>query len=423
MLLPSLTCSTRNSPKLLGEVRRILRTRHYSIETEKSYVSWIIRFIRFHQLRHPREMGELEVEQFLSHLATKREVSASTQNQALSALVFLFRQVFGKELYNLNAVRAKSRRSIPVVLSEDEVGMILQQLKGTSWLMVSLLYGTGMRLAELLRLRVKDIDFERNQIIVRDGKGEKDRVTMLPFGLKSHLQQHLKKGKGLHDKDIQEGLGTVYLPYALARKYPRAVTEWKWKYAFPSVKRSIDPRSGIERRHHLHESVLVRYLQTAVEKAGIEKKVCCHTFRHSFATHLLQRNYDIRTVQELLGHKDVRTTMIYTHVMDKGANGAMSPFDSLHGTKNFLSMDQSEGRRISPNTLPGSCVPLTHMTELLTTRSYPSKCQQISISSMWLWRKSLDFLSLSINFGVGALLNPSAAFKTYLQGLPMKPPE
>lgn len=355
---------TFHRPKLLDEVRNVLRTKHYSIETEKSYISWIIRFIRFHKLKHPREMREREINAFLTHLAVDREVSAPTQNQALNALVFLYKNVVGYDLNGLNAVRAKVSQHIPVVLSEEEVGWILKQVSGTSQLMISLLYGTGMRLIELLRLRVKDIDFDRNQIIVRDGKGEKDRVTLLPLGLKELLQRHLKKAHALHMKDMDEGFGTVYLPYALARKYPNADKDWKWKYVFPSVKLSIDPRSGMKRRHHLHESVLIRHVQKAVKAAKIDKKISCHTFRHSFATHLLQRNYDTRTVQELLGHKDVRTTMIYTHVMDKGANGTKSPFDMLHGQVGLIPIEDHKPldyKVIEEVTNPGRIQKILHI--------------------------------------------------------------
>lgn len=316
-------------PRLLDQVRERLRLKHYSIRTEQAYLDWIKRYILFHGKRHPVSMGKEEVERFLTHLAVERKVAASTQNQALSAILFLYKEVLGRELEWLdNVERAKRPARVPVVLTEAEVRALLGQLEGRHWLMASLLYGAGLRLMECVRLRVKDIDFGYAQITVRDGKGDKDRVTMLPGALREKLEEHLGRVKALHQKDLKEGFGEVYLPFALARKYPRAGREWAWQYAFPAFKRSIDPRSGIERRHHIDEQSLQRAVKTALRQAGIAKPASCHTLRHSFATHLLQSGYDIRTVQELLGHKDVSTTMIYTHVLNRGGKGVRSPLDA-----------------------------------------------------------------------------------------------
>ena len=318
------------SPKLLDQVRDRLRTRHYSIRTERAYVDWIKRFIWFHGRRHPRELGASEVEAFLSHLAVAREVSASTQNQAKSALLFLYREVMEIELPWLdNVTQAKTPQRMPVVLTVAEVQRVLARLEGTVWLMASLLYGTGLRLMECVRLRMKDMDFERLEIMVRDGKGAKDRVTMLPGRLVAPLQAHLERVRKLHEEDLVAGYGEVYLPNALARKYPNAAREWGWQYAFPSRNLSVDPRSGVTRRHHADEKALQRAMKRAVQEAGIAKPATPHTLRHSFATHLLQSGYDIRTVQELLGQKDVSTTMIYTHVLNKGGKGVRSPLDSV----------------------------------------------------------------------------------------------
>ena len=318
------------SPKLLDQVRDRLRTRHYSLRTERAYVDWIKRFIWFHGRRHPRELGAAEVEAFLSHLAVAREVSASTQNQAKSALLFLYREVLEIELPWLdNVTQAKTPQRMPVVLTVAEVQRVLARLEGTVWLMASLLYGTGLRLMECVRLRMKDMDFERLEIMVRDGKGAKDRVTMLPGRLVAPLQAHLERVRKLHEEDLVAGYGEVYLPNALARKYPNAAREWGWQYAFPSRNLSVDPRSGVTRRHHADEKALQRAMKRAVQEAGIAKPATPHTLRHSFATHLLQSGYDIRTVQELLGQKDVSTTMIYTHVLNKGGKGVRSPLDSV----------------------------------------------------------------------------------------------
>lgn len=320
----------KNKPKLLDQVRSATRTRHYSIRTEEAYTAWIKRFILFHNKRHPNEMGESEINQFLSYLAEKKNVSASTQNQALCAIIFLYKHVLKKDIGDLGDLTwAKKSKRLPVVLTREEVKAIMDNLSGTHWLMATMLYGAGLRLMECLRLRVKDIDFALNQIIVRDTKGSKDRVTMLPQITKKPLKKHLEKGKKIHEKDLENGCGTVYLPYALERKYPNASREWKWQYVFPATKISVDPRTGIKRRHHIYETVLQKAVKTAIRKAGIAKQVSCHTFRHSFATHLLEDGHDIRTIQELLGHKNLKTTMIYTHVLNQGGKGVRSPADRI----------------------------------------------------------------------------------------------
>ena len=316
-------------PKLLDRVRERLRFKHYSIRTEESYVHWIKRFILFHHKRHPAEMGAAEIEAFLTHLAVDRYVTASTQNLALSAILFLYKEVLGVELPWLsNVQRAKKPARLPTVLTRAEVSMVLERLEGTVGLMARLLYGTGMRLMECVRLRVKDVDFGQGQIMVRDGKGAKDRVTMLPQSLVAPLQSHLEKVRRLHEEDLAQGLGAVYLPDALARKYPNAERDWGWQYVFPARALSVDPRAGIKRRHHVDEKMLQRAIRRATLQAGIAKPVSPHVLRHSFATHVLQSGYDIRTVQELLGHKDVSTTMIYTHVLNRGGRGVVSPLDS-----------------------------------------------------------------------------------------------
>jgi len=320
-----------NSPKLLDQVRDKIRTKHYSIRTETAYADWIKRFILFHDKRHPAEMGGAEVEAFLSYLAVKGKVSASTQNQAKSAILFLYRHVLEADLPWLEGVvQAKQPERLPVVLTETEVRRVMSKLRGSHWLLASLLYGAGMRLMEALRLRVKDVEFERMEIVVREGKGAKDRVTMLPAAVIEALKLHLKKVKALHESDLAEGYGNVYLPFALARKYPNAAREWSWQYVFPSGKRSTDPRSDVVRRHHLDEKGLQRAIKQAVLEAGVDKPATPHTLRHSFATHLLQSGYDIRTVQELLGHSDVSTTMIYTHVLNRGGKAVRSPLDGLY---------------------------------------------------------------------------------------------
>jgi integron integrase len=315
------------SKKLLDRVRDAIRVKHYSIRTEQAYVNWIKRYILFHHKRHPQEMGASEIEAFLTHLAVNENVAASTQNQALSALLFLYREVLEKDPGPIDALRAKKPKRLPTVLTKDEVRRVLDHLSSTHQLMAKLLYGSGLRLMECLRLRVKDLDFAQRAIIVRDGKGEKDRVTMLPESLVAPLQDHLRSVKRLHEEDLARGFGAVYLPYALERKYPNANREWIWQYVFPSQRLSVDPRSGVVRRHHLDESGLQKAVRAAAQAAGMTEKVSCHTFRHSFATHLLENGYDIRTVQELLGHKDVKTTMIYTHVLNRGGLAVRSPLD------------------------------------------------------------------------------------------------
>jgi integron integrase len=314
--------------KLLEQVSDALRVKHYSYQTEKSYLLWIRRFILFHNKRHPKEMGGEEINAFLTHLAVEGKVAASTQNQALSALLFLYREVLHLELdLDLDAVRAKRSRYLPTVLTPEEVKAIIVHLSGIHRLVVQVLYGSGLRLAEAQQLRVKDVDFNQRQLVIRNSKGMESRLTMLPETLVEPLQEHLLWAKRQHQQDLEQGYGSVYLPFALERKYPNAEREWSWQYVFPAERLSQDPRTGITRRHHLHESGLQRAIKQAVQKTGIPKRVSCRTFRHSFATHLLQNGYDIRTVQELLGHKDVKTTMIYTHVLNKGGRGVRSPLD------------------------------------------------------------------------------------------------
>ncbi|MBA2434377.1 MAG: integron integrase [Chthoniobacterales bacterium] len=314
--------------KLLEQVCDVMRLRHYSLRTERCYCDWITRFILFHGKRHPREMAEAEVTAFLTHLARDRNVAASTQNQALSALLFLYKEVLKSEIGWLAGVeRATKPKRLPVVLTRDEVHKIFHHLHGTPRLMAGLLYGSGLRLMECVRLRVKDLDFGYARITVRDGKGAKDRVTMLPLNLAAGLERHLQKMKAQHEEDVEEGFGSVYLPGALARKYPNAAREWAWQWVFPSSRLSRDPRGGERRRHHIDENVLQVAVKKAVRAAESAKPATCHTLRHSFATHLLENGYDIRTVQELLGHKDVSTTMIYTHVLNKPGLGVKSPLD------------------------------------------------------------------------------------------------
>ena len=316
----------------LNRVREVIRARHYSIRTEQSYTQWVKRFILFHGKRHPKELGENEVVAFLTHLAVNRQVSPSTQNQALNALVFLYRHVLDQPLGDiLGAVRAKRPERLPVILTRTEVRQLFANLDGPHWLPACLLYGSGLRLMECLRLRVKDLDFDHRAITVRCGKGGKDRVVTLPDPCIEPLKQQLAQVCKLHNKDLQDGFGAVWLPHALARKYPRAATELGWQYVFPATKRSVDPRSGVTRRHHLDDSCLQRAIKLAVRKAGITKPASCHTLRHCFATHLLERGMDIRTVQEQLGHKDIRTTQIYTHVLQRGGNAVVSPLADVLG--------------------------------------------------------------------------------------------
>jgi len=325
--------------RLYDQCREVLRFHHYALRTEEAYLQWIRRYLKFHRSadwtgpqqgwRHPKEMGSAEVREFLTHLALRSDVAASTQNQALNALVFLYEQVLQSPLGDLSeAARVTRPPRLPAVLTHEETQRVLAALKpGTNGLIIRLLYGTGMRLMECLRLRIKDVDFARGRIIVREGKGAKDRVTMLPDKLKLELQRHLERVKLLHEQDVAEGFGGVYLPHALARKYPNAERDWSWQWVFPAARRSNDPRSDAVRRHHVHELSVQREMKEAVGLAKLSKPATCHTLRHSFATHLLEAGYDIRTVQELLGHEDVATTQIYTHVMNKPGIGVRSPLD------------------------------------------------------------------------------------------------
>jgi integron integrase len=317
-------------PKLLTRVREAIKVRHYSEKTTEAYVGWIKRFIVFHGKRHPGEMGEAEIDVFLTHLATQRNVSASTQNQALAAILFPYRHVLGRPLAWIEpAVHAKRPERLPVVLTRQVVRQVLDGMTGVPRLVAALLYGAGLRLMETLTLRVKDIDFERNEIRLREGKGRKDRVTMLPRVVSAELQKHLEGVRTLHERDLKENAGRVILPDALTGKYPNADREWAWQYVFPATSRFLDRGAGVERRHHLHETVVQKAMKDAVRRSGIAKPATCHSLRHSFATALLESGYDIRTVQELLGHKDVSTTMVYTHVLNKGGRGVQSPADLL----------------------------------------------------------------------------------------------
>jgi len=305
-----------------------IRARHYSRSTEKAYVGWIRRYILFHGKRHPQELGEAEMVHYLSHLATEDRVSAATQNQALSALLFLYRVVLNRDLeWMHDMVRAKRSTRLPVVLTRDEVKAVLNHLAGVRWIMAALLYGSGLRLMECARLRVKDLDFAKLHITVRDGKGRKDRTTILPESTRGPLVAHLEDVRKLHRRDLRRGCGRVALPYAVDRKYPTAAWEWGWQWVFPATRSYMDEEVGELRRHHLHESVLQRAFKDAVQEAGITKTATCHSLRHSFATHLLEDGRDIRRIQELLGHSDLRMTMIYTHVMGQGGRGIPSPLD------------------------------------------------------------------------------------------------
>ncbi len=322
--------SRAGAPKLLDRVRQAIRARHYSRRTESAYVDWIRRYILFHRKRHPSEMGASEITRFLTWLASDRRVSASTQNQALSALLFLYRDVLRIEIDAIEHVpRARMPVRVPVVLSRDEVARLMKQLDGVTWIVVALLYGAGLRLQECLELRIKDIDLERRQIVVRRGKGQKDRSTVLPTVVIDPLARHLEAVKRQHQADLARGFGRVVLPFALDRKYPNAAVDWRWQFVFPASRVCTDPRWGPPSRFHLHESVVQKAVARAARQAGITKRVGPHTCRHSFATHLLEDGYDIRTVQELLGHADVSTTMVYTHVLDRGPLGVRSPIDRL----------------------------------------------------------------------------------------------
>ena len=327
---PRITPAPAQKPKLLDRLSEALRSRHYSRRTEQSYAHWVKRFIFFHNKRHPAEMAEPEINAYLTHLAVKEKVSASTQNQALSALLFLYRHVLGREIGDLGEViRARKPRHLPAVMTREEVKAVLANLAGDKWLMASLMYGAGLRLMECLRLRIQDIDFARNEILIRDGKGAKDRITMLSESLKTPLQDHLKKVKAIHERDLGDGWGRVQMPTALDRKYPNATADWRWQWVFPQEKRWINAQTKEQGRHHIDESLVQKSVRDAVAKAGLTKHATCNTFRHSFATHLLEGGYDIRTVQELLGHNDVKTTMIYTHVLNRGPAGVRSPVDGL----------------------------------------------------------------------------------------------
>ena len=323
------------SPKLLVQLRHELRIEHYALSTEAAYVDWAYRYILFHNKRHPAEMGGEEIKQFLTHLAVERQVAAATQNQALCGLLYFYRKVLKKEIKHVDVIWAQRPKRMPEVFTPEEARAVLSGLEGKYWMIGMLLYGAGLRLIESLRLRVKDIDLGYKKITVRDGKGEKDRVTMLPESVIAPLQQHLPEVKKQHEADLQAGFGTVEMPYALERKYPNADKEWGWKYVFPASKLSIDPRSGVKRRHHLDASAMQKEVHNAIRKAGIHKHAGCHTFRHSFATHLLEAGYDIRIVQELLGHDDVETTQIYTHVLAKRIQSVRSPAD-MFGKNGFM---------------------------------------------------------------------------------------
>jgi integron integrase len=317
--------------KLLDQIREVMRLKHYSIRTERSYADWVRRYVRFHGMRSREEMfpPEPKMEAFLSDLAVNGKVAVSTQNQAFNALLFVYREVLHAQVGNIESVRATRPARVPTVLTRQEVQQVIGLMSGTPQLVVKLLYGGGLRLLEGLRLRVHDVDFQMRQLTVRDGKGARDRYTVLPQKVVPPLQEHLQRVKALHDEDLQKGYGAVYLPGALERKYPGAPRQWGWQYVFPARDLSTDPRTGITRRHHLDEAAVQKAIKAAVARSGIAKHVSSHTFRHSFATHLLQRGSDIRTIQDLLGHNDVSTTMIYTHVVKQGGHGVASPFDDL----------------------------------------------------------------------------------------------
>ena len=318
---------------ILSRLREEIRLRHYSPETERAYVGWVVRYVKFHDLRHPLDLTRGDLLHFLAALAVEHGVSASTQNQALAAVNFLYREVLHRPLGELDGiVRAKRPARLPVVLTKAEVRVVLGLMQGTQRLVATLLYGSGLRILECLRLRIKDVDLESHQLLVRSGKGGKDRMTMLPTAADCAIEAHLARVKAVHDRDLKGGAGRVDLPYALSRKYPNAGREWSWQYVFPAARTYYHQPTGERRRHHLHVSSVQRAVHAAVRASGVVKPATCHTFRHSFATHLLEDGYDIRTVQELLGHSDVRTTMIYTHVLNRGGRGVRSPVDSLFAT-------------------------------------------------------------------------------------------
>jgi integron integrase len=324
--------SSKKEKRLLDEVRDFMRLKHYSIHTERTYCDWIKRYVQYHSMtsREDLQDAERKIEQFLTHLAVDADVSPSTQNQAMNALVFLYRKVLKQPLNEeINAVRATKRTNIPVVMTRDEVRQIINLMEGTPQLIVKLLYGSGLRIMEAVRLRVKDIDYQMKQLTVRSGKGAKDRFTTFPESIIPLLENHLAKVKILHEQDLAQGHGEVYLPYALGRKYRNAGIEWGWQYVFPSRNVSKDPRSGKIRRHHVDPSVVNKAIKVVARKIELKKQISAHTFRHSFATHLLERGTDIRTIQALLGHKDVSTTMVYTHVLQQGGHGVLSPLDDL----------------------------------------------------------------------------------------------
>lgn len=347
-------------PRLMDAVSSRMRLKHYSLRTEGAYLLWIRRYILTNGKKHPREMGGVEVEAFLTRLATKDRVAPSTQAQALSALLFLYREVLAVDLpWMENITRAKKAARVPVVLSRGEVAQVLQRMRGREWLMASLLYGSGLRLMECVRLRVKDVDFARNEITVRDGKGRKDRRTVLPAALFTALKRQCDEARAWHERDVEAGAGEVWLPYALARKYRNAAREWGWQYLFPATRLRTDPLDGKLRRHHIDEKVLQRAVHLAVHEAGLAKPASCHTFRHSFATHLLEAGSDIRTVQELLGHKDVATTQIYTHVLNRGPGGVLSPLDQVREpAMDWIGQGASDVSVAAQDRLPQEAVPV-----------------------------------------------------------------
>ncbi|HSB68085.1 MAG TPA: integron integrase, partial [Candidatus Methylomirabilis sp.] len=376
--------SAPQQPKLLDRVRLAIRAHHYSPRTEDAYLGWIKRYIFFHGKRHPEEMGAQEITRFLSSLALDGQVAASTQNQALSALLFLYREVLQQDLPWLDGiVRAKRPIRLPVVLSREEVQAVLAQLRGTPRLMGTLLYGAGLRLLECAQLRVKDVDFGLHQILVRNGKGQKDRVTLLPATAEADLARHLEAVRQQHQRDLSRGAGWVALPGALERKYPNAGREWAWQWAFPATSGYVDRETGKRRRHHLHESVIQRAVREAVRRAGIAKPATPHTLRHSFATHLLEDGYDIRTVQELLGHKDVSTTMIYTHVLNRGPAAVRSPADRLASLPTLAPPPPAGMRPAEIGCSPLQPIPVRATTPPARLKRVPSRGYPQNLSTKW----------------------------------------